>query len=103
MNNKIIKYSRQPEKGVFVGKVILVVLASSLMLFFFLFWGQARAYHQINKEAEMLEAKREGLRAENEHLKEKIRLLQEDEYIEIQARRQLGLVYPGEIIFYIGD
>lgn len=103
LKSKVVRYPRRPKKGVFVRKIIFAVLAISLGVFFFLFWGQTRSYQQIKKEADILEASLEGLRAENEHLKEEVRLLQEQDYIEIQARKQLGMVRPGEIIFYIGD
>lgn len=103
LKSKVIRYPQRPKRGGFVRKLILAVLAISLAVFFFLFWGQTRSYQQMKKEADTLEAGLEGLRAENEHLREEVRLLQDQEYIEIQARKQLGMVRPGEIIFYIGD
>lgn len=103
LNSKIIRYPGRPKKGGFVRNIVLVVLAVSLVVFLFLFWGQTRSYRQIKQEADTLEAGLEGLRAENECLKEEVKLLQEQNYIEIQARKQLGMVRPGEIIFYIGD
>ena len=103
MKSKVVPYPRPLKKGIFVRKIISAVLAVSLAVFLSLFWGQTCSYRQIKKEADALENSLAGMQAENEYLKEEVELLQEQNYIEIQARKQLGMVRPGEIIFYLGD
>ncbi|MGI6308086.1 MAG: FtsB family cell division protein [Dethiobacteria bacterium] len=103
LNNKVISYPQRPGKRGFLRKLIFAVLVICMGVFFSLFWGQTRSYQEIKKEADTLEASLEELRTENEELKEEIRLLQDQEYIEIQARKHLGMVRPGEIIFFIED
>ena len=59
-----------------------------------------RARHDAQAE----EAKLAALRRENARLREEKRLLNEDaETIEAEARRQLGLAQPGEIMFILKD
>ena len=60
-------------------------------------------YREIKGEAEDLNMELEALRADNESLKQEIILLQDEEYIEMQARKHLGMVRPGEKIFSVGD
>ena len=103
MKGKVIRYPGRPKKGILIRKIILVMLAFSLVIFVLLFWGQTRSYQQIKKEADLLEAGLEGLHAENELLKKEAGLLKKQDYIEVLARKQLGMVRPGEIIFYVGD
>ena len=59
-----------------------------------------RARHDAQAE----EAKLAALRQENARLREEKRLLNEDAAtIEAEARRQLGLAQPGEIMFILKD
>ena len=41
------------------------------------------------------------LKAQNQELREQMQRMQEDEYIERAAREQLGLVKPGEVLYYL--
>ena len=51
-----------------------------------------------------LEASLERLRAENAHMRDEVRLLREDpSTIDEIARRDLGLMSPGEMVFIIRD
>ena len=68
-----------------------------------MFWGQTRTYREIKGEAEAVLVELEAIQAQNESLKEEIILLQDNEYIEMQARKHLGMVRPGEKIFLVGD
>ncbi|NMB35431.1 MAG: septum formation initiator family protein [Firmicutes bacterium] len=103
MKGKVIRYPGRPKKGILMRKIILIMLVLSLVVFSLLFWGQTRSYQQIKEEADILEAGLEGLRAENELLKKEAGLLKKKDYIEVLARKQLGMVRPGEIIFHIED
>jgi len=103
LKGKVIRYPGRPKKGILMRKIILIMLVLSLVVFSLLFWGQTRSYQQIKEEADILEAGLEGLRAENELLKKEAGLLKKKDYIEVLARKQLGMVRPGEIIFHIED
>jgi cell division protein FtsB len=59
-----------------------------------------RARREARQEAARLEA----LREENARLREEVRLLNDDPgRIEEEARRQLGLIRPGEVLFILRD
>ena len=59
---------------------------------------------QARREYAALERSLERARAENADLREQARRLREDpNAVEEQARRELGLIRPGEIVFFIKD
>jgi len=59
---------------------------------------------RARQDAQMEEAKLASLRQENARLREEKRRLNEDAAtIEAEARRQLGLAQPGEIMFILKD
>ncbi|MGE0865439.1 MAG: septum formation initiator family protein [Vicinamibacterales bacterium] len=59
---------------------------------------------QARREYAALERSLERARAENADLREQARRLREDpRAIEEQARRQLGLIKPGEVVFFVKD
>ena len=102
MKEKIVKYPGQPpEKR--KRKLVLWVFLIFLCAGGYLCLDQSFAFWEARSELQELESKRDALQAENEYLKEEILLLHENEYLEIQARRHLGMVKPGEIIFYVED
>jgi cell division protein FtsB len=104
LKNNVISYpQRAGKKRGPLRIIIFMMLVACMGVFIYLFWGQTCFYQDIKKEADAIEVCLEELRNENEDLKEEIRLLQDHEYIEIQARKHLGMVRPGEIIFFIGD
>jgi cell division protein FtsB len=62
------------------------------------------AMHRARQEYEALAASITGLRVENARLREQARRLREDPAaIEEVARRELGLIKPGETVFIIKD
>jgi cell division protein FtsB len=62
------------------------------------------AMHRARQEYEALAASITGLRVENARLREQARRLREDPAaIEEVARRELGLIKPGETVFIIRD
>lgn len=59
---------------------------------------------QARREYSALERSLERARTENADLREQARRLREDPTaIEEQARRELGLIKPGEMVFFIKD
>jgi cell division protein FtsB len=59
---------------------------------------------QARREYAALERSLDRARAENADLREQARRLREDPAaVEDQARRQLGLIKPGEVVFFIKD
>ena len=59
---------------------------------------------QARREYSALERSLERARAENADLRDLARRLREDpSAIEEQARRELGLIKPGEILFIVKD
>ncbi|GAW92237.1 FtsB family cell division protein [Calderihabitans maritimus] len=77
-------------------KTLIIYFLLAYLLFSF---GQVH-YKIRQQEAYLaqLEKQKQGLARENQKLKEQIRMLQSDAYIERIAREELGLVKPGETI-----
>lgn len=79
----------------------IVIICIGIALYFYA--GQAYVYWQTKRELNKLIGHMEMLKAENAALQGEILLLHDLEYLELRARRELGLVRPGEIIFSVGD
>ena len=59
---------------------------------------------RVNRQVSAVSSLIDALRAENNHLREDVRSLREDpRAIEDVARRELGLIEPGEKLFIISD
>lgn len=101
-NGRILVYPQSPKRMI-KKMIVYAVVIFCITVIAGLFWGQTRTYRQINGEAEDLQVELEAMQAQNESLKEEIILLQDNEYIEMQARKHLGMVRPGEKIFLVGD
>ncbi|RJX28856.1 MAG: septum formation initiator family protein [Dethiobacter sp.] len=102
MTAKIVNYPERSRKDL-TRKFVIGFFIICIILSFYLFRGQTRSYLQVKKEIKELSSVVEAVRSENEHLKEEIILLRDKEYLEIQARKHLGMVRPGEIIFFVED
>lgn len=102
MGGKVVTYPRRSKKGL-PRKLLAILIVSFIGVAFLLYLGQALSYLQAQKELEELAEQVEMLKEENESFRQEAVLLQDEEYIEIQARRHLGMVRPGEIIFQVGD
>jgi cell division protein FtsB len=79
-----------------------------LMLFFFLvlglltFWGDKGILHLLRIQNELVRIKEtnKNIEEENRKLREQVRRLQnEKQYIEEIARKELGMVKEGEILY----
>ncbi len=102
MGGKVVKYPGRSKKS-FSSKFWVVIIASFMGVAFFLYLGQAITYWQAQSELKELAEEAEELEEQNRSLQQEAQLLQEEEYIEIEARRNLGMVRPGEIIFQVGE
>ena len=102
MEGKVVKYpSRLKKKS--GKKMIFWLFVRFILAGVCLCLGQTLAIWQARSELRELEGQRNALLEENELLKEERLLLHDKEYLEIQARKQLGMVRPGELLFFIGD
>ena len=83
-------------------RVLLLILIFLLILGIFTFFGEKGIFHllRIQKEVARIKEKNAKLEEENEKLREEVKHLQTDRrYIEEIARRELGMVKEGEIIY----
>ncbi len=100
--NKVIRYPRHTGKR--PGRKILTLLfILCISITIYLYAGQALIYWQAKGELNQLLTRVDMISKENMTLQKEIELLQDEEYLEIKARKDLGLVRPGEIIFSVGD
>ncbi len=84
--------------------VVLLFVASVLVLNSLVGDRGLVAMLQARRQAEQLQQSLDQIRAENARLREEARRLREDPAaIEELARRELGLIKPGEKVFIIHD
>ena len=77
--------------------VTLLVLISVFLIFGE--WGLLH-YWRLSDEATRLERRTRALQSENEHLRENVyRLGNDDQYLEKVAREELGLAREGEVVY----
>ncbi len=103
---KVIKYPRNPRKNRFKLKrprFLNLVILGFIALAFFLSAGQLLAYWESKQKLEGLRSEKEALQEEKAELEKEVSLLHEEEYIEMKARKHLGMVRQGEIIFFVVD
>jgi len=83
-------------------KFLLLILFSCLILGFLTFFGEKGILHllHLQKELSQIKERNAKFQEENQKLKEEVRRLQrEKRYIEEIARKELGMVKEGEIIY----
>ncbi len=104
---KVVSKAPRPLK-VYKGRRRLRVSYFRLALFGFILYnlftltGQQVQITEMKQEMVSLEVAFNRLRDSNQALKKQIGLLNSDQYIEEIARRELGLVKPGEILYVPG-
>ncbi len=76
---------------ILVGYLLLVIAAQSLQ------------QHRLRRELHEYETRIEEYEARNEAISAEIKRLHDLSYIEILARKYLGLVKPGETVFQVED
>ncbi len=82
--------------AVTVGLILAVFLVVIIVV-------QAGQYSRLKQAVISCQAQLEQHEARNEQVKEEIERLYDTEYIELLARKYLGLVKPGEIVFQLND
>ena len=75
--------------------VIVVLLAITAWM--------ARSVVELKMEQKELEAKQHELELKKEELKKKKKTMNDNDYIEEQARQQLKMIKPGEILYVVPD
>ena len=83
-------------------RFLLLILISFLILGFLTFFGEKGILHllRLQKELDRIKETNTKMEEENQKLKEEVRRLQyEKRYIEEIARKELGMVKEGEIIY----
>jgi cell division protein FtsB len=83
-------------------RFLLLILISLLIFAIFTFFGEKGILHlfRLRKELVRVNEKNSKLEEENQKLKEEVKRLKSDKrYIEEIARKELGMVKKGEIIY----
>jgi cell division protein FtsB/cell division protein DivIC len=83
-------------------RFLLLILIFLIILGSLTFFGEKGIYNllRLRKEVARIKEKNSQLEGENQRLKEEIKRLQSDRrYIEEIARKELGMVKEGEIIY----
>ena len=83
-------------------RLLLLILVSLLILGILTFFGEKGILHLLRLQKELVRIKEKNMKLEgdNQKLREEVKRLQTDKrYIEEIARRELGMVKEGEIIY----
>ena len=83
-------------------RILILILISLLILGSLTFFGEKGIFNLLLLRKEVVRIKEKNLRLEeeNQKLKEEVKRLQSDKrYIEEIARKELGMVKEGEIIY----
>jgi cell division protein FtsL len=87
----------------FMKRFIFIAFFLCVVFTIYLCIGQTIAYKEAQAELQELELILESIQTENDNLKKEAALLQDNEYIEIQARKHLGMAREGEVLFRVVD
>jgi cell division protein FtsL len=83
-------------------RLLLFILIPLLILGAFTFFGEKGVLHFLRLQKEVVQIKERNIKLEeeNQKLREEVKRLQRDKrYIEEIARKELGMVKEGEIIY----
>ena len=87
-------------------RFLILIIISLLILGSLTFFGEKGIFNLLRLRKEVVRIKEKNLRLEeeNQKLKEEVKRLQSDKrYIEEIARKELGMVKEGEIIYQFED
>lgn len=87
------------KQDLFLNIFFLVFVSFACFLFSLQYFQRQEAKGELNRLKEQL-AK---LEEETSQLERESELLHDAQYQEMQARKHLGMVRPGEIIFFVGE
>lgn len=82
-------------------KKFLFVVIAALLIIVTAFGNKVYRIYQLSKEKEAAEAKLASINYNIGKLEEELTRIKNPEYIEHQARNQLRMIYPGEILYII--
>jgi len=78
---------------VFVIIIVFIMLISGIK-----FWQNYRKINQLKEKIDILNQRIQKAENENQQIKEELNNLKDYSYVEKIARKELGLVKPGEIL-----
>jgi cell division protein FtsB/cell division protein DivIC len=81
---------------------LLLILIAFLILGILTFFGEKGVFHLLRLQEEVARIKERNIKleGENQKLREEVKRLQSDKrYIEETARKELGMVKEGEVIY----
>ena len=79
------------DRPMVVALLVVIALGATMVA------GPAQRYLDSNERVEALQTKAAALETENEQLRQRKEDLTDEEYVELLAREQQGLVRPGEV------
>jgi cell division protein FtsB len=83
--------ARSGDRPMVVALLVVIALGATMLA------GPTQRYLDSSARVDDLQAKATALEAENEQLRQRKQDLTDDEYVELLAREQQGLVRPGEV------
>jgi cell division protein FtsB len=100
---RITPFPRRKQRSYGISRLITMAGAILLCFLIAVVVVQMFQYNRLRKELESAELRVDEYESRNEKVTEEIARLHEPGYIEMLARKLLGLVRPGEIVFQLED
>ncbi len=95
LNNKLRQENRAKRRKIFLAGLVV------LMLLFVFFGKSVLQIIKLSKERDAAEARLEELQYKIDQLNDELTRVTSPEYIEQQARSQLRMIYPGELLYVV--
>lgn len=102
-NAKVASFPRRKQGSFGIPRLITVAGLFILVFLFTVVIVQMLQHNRLQKELAAAELRVAEQESHNEAIAEEIDRLNENGYIEMLARKLLGLVRPGEIVFQLED
>lgn len=101
--DRVTPFPRRKQNSYGVFKLVTMAGTIFICFLFAVIVIQLFQHSRLQKELESAESRVGVFETRNEEIAEEIDRLQEPGYIEVLARKLLGLVRPGEVVFQLED
>lgn len=102
-NGKVTSFPRRRRAGYGISRLVALAGVLVLCFLFAITLVQMLQYNRLQKEVAAAEGGVAEKERRNESAAEEVARLEDHDYIEVLARKWLGFVRPGEIVFQLED
>ncbi len=102
-SKRVAPFPRRRQRSFGISRLFTVTGAILFCFLLVVAAVQMFQHHRLQKELDAAELRATEYESRNEEIAEEIARLHEPGYIEVLARKFLGLVRPGEVVFKLED